>query len=314
MSTAIIKNEPSSLQQVERDKLEIRVALNSNLHGMPDEQVWAYYRWMAERVEVDPMSHPFDIITTTPRNGSPIKKLYPNSNLTAQLGEKRGYSYSEMRIGINKELVELGFKIAHVAVTVTAPDGRSLVSEAFVDLMSGWEGKALAGENLVNALKKAGTQCRRRGTLQMAGLALPSDEIPTVKLGAIERAEGDVDAVVIERPPAAALSAARFAVEPFDSPERNERVRVEAHESDHLEATLLPDVKKGDSGKLGAKTPLGKQITALKETLQMSDAEFLKLILEEFELEAQSVFEGADEITEPEQKLLIETLKDRLSK
>lgn len=229
MSTAIIKNEPSSLQQVEREKLEIRVALNSNLHGMPDEQVWAYYRWMAERVDVDPMSHPFDIITTTPRNGSPIKKLYPNSNLTAQLGEKRGYSYSEMRIGINKELVDLGFKVAHVAVTVTAPDGRSLVSEAFVDLMSGWEGKALAGENLVNALKKAGTQCRRRGTLQMAGLALPSDEIPTVKLGAIERAEGDVDAVVIEHPPAAALSAARIATvtpESLDSEEFTEEERA----------------------------------------------------------------------------------------
>lgn len=209
MSTAIIKSEPSSLQQVEREKLEVRVALNSNLHGMPDEQVWAYYRWMAERVDVDPMSHPFDIITTTPRNGTPIKKLYPNSNLTAQLGEKRGYSYSEMRIAINKELVELGFKVAHVAVTVTAPDGRSLVSEAFVDLMSGWEGKALAGENLVNALKKAGTQCRRRGTLQMAGLALPTDEIPTVKLGNIERAEGDADAVIIEHPPMAALSAPR---------------------------------------------------------------------------------------------------------
>lgn len=238
MSTAIIKNEPSSLQQVEREKLEIRVALNSNLHGMPDEQVWAYYRWMAERVDVDPMSHPFDIITTTPRNGTPIKKLYPNSNLTAQLGEKRGYSYSEMRISINEELVKLGFKVAHVAVTVTAPDGRSLVSEAFVDLMSGWEGKALAGENLVNALKKAGTQCRRRGTLQMAGLALPTDEIPTVRLGNIERAEGDADTVIIEHPPMAALSAPRAVTvtpEPQEFTEEEIAIYQSAIEEEGLE-------------------------------------------------------------------------------
>lgn len=79
--------------------------------------------------------------------------------------------------------------------------------------------------------------------------------------------------------------------------------------------------KKGDSGKLRtengeakAKTVLGRQIVALKDAAGLSDAEFLKLVFEEFELEAQSVFEAADEITEPEQKMLIETLKDRLSK
>lgn len=298
MSTAIIKTEPTSLQQVEREQLEIRVALNSNLYGMPNDQVWAYYRWMAERVDVDPMSHPFDIITTTPRTGTPIKKLYPNSNLTAQLGEKRGYSYSGMRITVNEDLAKLGFKVAHVAVTVTALDGRSLVSEAFVDLMSGWEGKALAGENLVNALKKAGTQCRRRGTLQMAGLAVPSDDVPTVKLGSIERVEGDDDCVIIEHPPATALLSAQ-------------------------PVTTEPEPTKGDFGKLRgeikgnaptAKTPLGKQILALKDTLGITDADFLQLILSETELDAPTPLEAADGISEAEQKLLVENLKDRLKK
>lgn len=79
--------------------------------------------------------------------------------------------------------------------------------------------------------------------------------------------------------------------------------------------------KRSDSGKLRsetkgeaptAKTPLGKQVLALKDRLQMSDADFLKLVTDEFELEAQNIFEAADEITPAEQQMLVENLKDRL--
>lgn len=219
MSTAITnRNSSTAIQPLERDALEVRIALNSNLYGMQDADVWAYYRQMCEYLGIDAVSHPFDVITDQKQQ---TKKLYPNSICTAQLGEKRKYSYSEMRISVNDDLVKLGFKVAHVAVTVTAPNGRSLVSEAFVDLMSGWEGKPLAGNNLVNALKKAGTQCRRRGTLQMAGLAVPSDDIPTIKLGDIERAEGDADGVIIEHPPAAALQPPRTDYD-YDMPTDNQ--------------------------------------------------------------------------------------------
>lgn len=205
MSTAIQTRQSTQIAEIERNAIEIRVALNQNLWGMPDDQVWKYYVMMCHHMRVDPASKPFDIITDAKQQQ---KKLYPNTSCTSQLGENARLSYGRLDIYVNQAMVALGFKVAHVSLEVRHPNGRTLVSEAFVDLMSGWEGKALSGNNLVNALKKAGTQCRRRGTLQMLGLAAPSEEIPTVKLGDLERAEGDIDGVVIEYPPAAALQSA----------------------------------------------------------------------------------------------------------
>lgn len=74
---------------------------------------------------------------------------------------------------------------------------------------------------------------------------------------------------------------------------------------------------KGDSGKLRkeerqAKTVNGRTILALKATLKMPDDEFLKLIKDECDLDAQDIFEAADEITEAEQKMIVESLKARL--
>ncbi len=202
MSTAIQKQQPTQIVEADRQYLEIRVALNQNLWGMPDDQVWQYYRMMCSHLRLDPASKPFDIITDEKQK---TKKLYANISCTSQLGDRERLNYGKLDIDVNNALVALGFKVAHVSIEVRHPNGRSLVAEAFVDLMSGWEGKALSGNNLVNALKKAGTQCRRRGTLQMLGLAAPTEQIPTVTLGDLERAEGDVDGVVIEHPPAAAL-------------------------------------------------------------------------------------------------------------
>lgn len=221
MSNAIATRGQTSLQPAQdREALEIRVALNSNLWGMQDDQVWLYYRWMAERLGLDPMSHPFDVITDAKQQ---TRKLYANSGCTSQLGEKHRISYGEMKIDANESLIKLGFKVAHVSVKATAPNGRFLVAEAFVDLMSGYEGKPLAGNNLVNALKKAGTQCRRRATLQLLGLAVPTEEIPTIKLGEMEQVGDYVEGVTIEHPPMEALQPAP---EPVAAPPNGEEAFI----------------------------------------------------------------------------------------
>ena len=62
MPTAIATQKSTALT-TEQQALEYRLALNSNLWGMPDKDVWAYYKWMAERLGVDPASRPFDVIT-----------------------------------------------------------------------------------------------------------------------------------------------------------------------------------------------------------------------------------------------------------
>jgi hypothetical protein len=201
---ALATQQTTDLAQAQREAIGLRVALNSNLAGMSDADIWQYYCAMCDRLALDPMSHPFDIITTTEKkrekktlpNGktdwvdveNEVKKLYPNSSCTSQLGETRGYNYSPVKIEAEQSLIALGMKVARVSVEIIAPDGRTLVGESFIDLMSGWEGKALSGNNLQNALKKAATQARRRGTLQMAGLAIPPDSVEISTLGAIEQA------------------------------------------------------------------------------------------------------------------------------
>lgn len=203
MSTAMIQKQAAAMQPAESEALQIRVALNSNLWGMKDESVWQYYRQMCDYLGIDAVSHPFDVITDAKQQ---VKKLYPNSICTAQLGEKRGYSYGELQIKVDEELTKLGLGLARVAITCHAPNGRSLTAEAFVDVKSGgYQGAPLTGNALVNAFKKAATQCRRRATLQMAGLALPSEEIPTVKTDDLDTG---TEGIVIEHPPAGMLTVA----------------------------------------------------------------------------------------------------------
>ena len=212
MSTAMIQQKTAAMTPAESEALQVRVALNSNLWGMKDESIWMYYRQMCDYLGIDAVSHPFDVISD-PKTQT--KKLYPNSICTAQLGEKRKYSYSEMAIKVDDELLKIGLELARVSITCTSPDGRSLTAEAFVDVKSGgYQGGRLSGNGLVNAFKKAATQCRRRATLQMAGLALPTEEIPTIKTDDLDT---DSEGVIIEHPPASALLSA--GTEPVESPD-----------------------------------------------------------------------------------------------
>lgn len=206
MSTAMTRNQSTAITPASEQAIQYRVALNANLFGMPDAEVYTYYRLMCQHLKLDPTSHPFDIINDAKASQ---KKLYLNSIGTSQLGDRAKLSYSKLDIDVNEKLVSLGFKVAHVSIEVRHPDGRSLVAEAFVDLMSGWSEKGapsepLKGNNLINALKKAGTQCRRRGTLQMLGMMPQDAEVPTITLGSLER-DDEYEGVTVEQPPDAAL-------------------------------------------------------------------------------------------------------------
>lgn len=241
------------LKQEQLEAVGLRVALNSNLAGMTDREIWVYYQAMCARLALDPMSHPFDLIRGTEKKRikqtgpsgkiawveeeQEVVKLYPNSGCTAQLGETRGYCYGSAQITAEESLLQLGMKVARVSIEIVAPDGRKLIGESFIDLMSGWEGKALSGNNLQNALKKACTQARRRGTLQMAGLALPSDALEVAALGTIEEMPGG-DQVRFEKIEPLELEAPREAVyEPAAVMVAEDAVLVEEHRPAPQEAT-----------------------------------------------------------------------------
>lgn len=167
----------------EAHPLAIRIALNGNLAGLSDAQIWEYYQQMCARLDLDPLSLPFNILET--KEGDQLKKtLYPNSSCSAQLGVRHRITYGPAKITPENELASLGLKVARVSVECSTADGRKLTGEAFIDLVGKYG--PLAGKNLENALKKGATQARRRGTLQLCGLTMPDDDGGISGLGDIE--------------------------------------------------------------------------------------------------------------------------------
>lgn len=245
MSTAITKTQSNAITPVSEQAIQYRVALNANLWGMPDQEVYSYYRMMCGHLRLDPASHPFDIINDAKQSQ---KKLYLNSIGTSQLGDRARLSYGKLEIDVNEKLIALGFKVAHVSLEVKHPDGRSLVAEAFVDLMSGYEGQPLKGNNLINALKKAGTQCRRRGTLQMLGMMPQDAEVPTIQLGEMEREGDGFEGVTIEQLPDSALLEAPVATVKTVTPEAKHEAAINTLLIDHY-SKPVKDGGKGPNGK-----------------------------------------------------------------
>ena len=190
-----------------KESLAIRVALNGNLAGLNDQQIWMFYQQMCERLELDPLSKPFDILET--KEGDLVKKvLYPNSSCSSQLGVRHKVTYGPAKITPETELAALGLKVARVSVECSLPDGRKLTGEAFIDLVGKYG--PLAGKNLENALKKGATQARRRGTLQLCGLTMPDEDPGVSSLGEIE--EEPEPAAFEYTPPAAELAPAPIEV------------------------------------------------------------------------------------------------------
>lgn len=238
--------------------LGLRIALNSNLAGMSDADIWIYYQWMCARFEMDPWSHPFDLISGKEKkkerrelpNGAfeweekiyEVKKLYPNATFASQLADKKKYGFSPVKVEAETALIALGLKVARVSVEVVSPDGRKVYGEDFIDLMSGYNGKALSGDNLQNALKKAATRARRRGTLIMGGLALPSEQMAISGLGDIEQLPGEEDG--------------SFTIEPVKEPLQIEEPKASvnaipiapAHQPEAMPRPATP--AKSNSGKL----------------------------------------------------------------
>jgi hypothetical protein len=252
MSQAMTKREATH-------PLAIRIALNGNLAGLKDEEIWQYYQQMCERLGLDPLSRPFDIIEGK-EGETPKKVLYPNASCSAQLADKRGYSFGKVQIDAEQGLAALGMKVARVSVECTSREGRKLTGEAFIDLVGKYG--PLIGTNLVNALKKAATQARRRATLQMAGLTLPSEDehTPIASLGDIEQAIEDAFDADDQATPSLSPSFVAGALP-----------ATETHSQE--------EPRKGDSGRLKGKAA---QIQALRERLGWSEEALLKVMDEEF--------------------------------
>ena len=173
------------------DEIWAKICLTGNLAGLSDQQRLMYYERYCAYLGLDPITRPFDLITTyeTGPLGEKVEKtiLYANAGCAAQLAEKRGITYGEPKTEYDAELgtVTISVKAFQVVTDVPRSCWRRGVAH-----VSGMKGKWLE-----NAIKKAETQAHRRATLAFCGVAMPDeseiDDIEGAQESAIIPAERD---------------------------------------------------------------------------------------------------------------------------
>ncbi|MBL1177625.1 hypothetical protein [Pantanalinema sp. GBBB05] len=147
----------------------------------PAERV-QYYVAVCERYGLDPVSKPFDYISTIEGEGEDRRakiSLYPNQIAAAQLRARHKISVQI----VSREVVEGCYCVIARGST---PDGRFDESIGIVALEGGKYGP-LKGQSRANAMMKAEGKARRRVTMALAGLSF--DESDDEEVGRIMKAE-----------------------------------------------------------------------------------------------------------------------------
>lgn len=166
----------TALAPVSSDLLS-QIVLKGDLSGLRPEEKVTYYKGYCERVGLDPLTQPFQLLRL---NGKEV--LYASKSATEQLSRLHGVSH-DIR---DRQFYEGVFV---VYVRATGKDGRYTDSSGAVTT-SGLKGDALA-----NAMMKAETKAKRRATLSLLGLGM-LDETEVETIPGAER---------VEMPPAAII-------------------------------------------------------------------------------------------------------------
>jgi len=141
-----------------------KVVIEGNLATLTPAERIGYYARVCESVGINPLTRPFEYLTL---NGRLI--LYARKDATDQLRKINGISIDRLDRDVAADMA---------TVTAYGHDrtGRTDSSIGAVPI------RALAGEQLANALMKAETKAKRRLTLSLAGLGwLDETEVATVE-------------------------------------------------------------------------------------------------------------------------------------
>lgn len=142
---------------------------SGDLAGLKGEELKSLYLATCLSLGLNPLTRPFDLILTAPREQGQTGKLvlYPNKGAAEQL---RAHHRISTRV-VKRELhTELG--IYEVIVRAWMPDGRS-VEQSGIVAISGESAKGsytLSGQRLADRLMVAETKALRRATLALVGL------------------------------------------------------------------------------------------------------------------------------------------------
>ena len=145
------------------------IVFKGDISGLTTEQKMEYFRSLCERLDIDPLTQPFQILRL---QGKEV--LYCTKAGTEQLSNKHKVSHE-----IRKTETLNDVYIVHVRASTS--DGRFVDSSGVVSLKDSF-GKLLTGNDLPNAIMKAETKAKRRATLSIVGLGMIDEtEIETIK-------------------------------------------------------------------------------------------------------------------------------------
>ncbi len=166
------------------EKILSSIVTNGDLGKLSPDQKVAYYRNFCERLGLDPLSQPFNLLRL---NGKEI--LYCGRAGAQQLSKLHNVSH-EIKA---RETVSGCYVVTAQAST---PDGRRTESIGAVPVDN------LKGDALCNAFMKAETKAKRRATLDLLGLGI-LDETETDALPATEVALPAAQTAAPKTPPPA---------------------------------------------------------------------------------------------------------------
>jgi hypothetical protein len=158
-----------------------------NLAMLSEQNRIDYYYMMCDRYGLDPLSKPFDYITTKTKDGEVIS-LYPNTRAAAQMRANQGISVSIA----SRELLGDVYMVTAKAIR---RDGTFEECAGCVPIY-----KDMAPQAKANAYMKAETAARRRATIAACGMADSEGDITPVdaKDGGLEPSADVLDAEVME--------------------------------------------------------------------------------------------------------------------
>jgi len=178
-----------------------QVVMGGDLSKLTPKDRLAYYARVCDSVGINPLTKPFDYL-----NLSGKLVLYANRGATEQLRKVHGVSVTEMA----KEVIE---GIYVVTATFTDKTGRKDQATGAVPITG------LKGEALANAMLKAETKCKRRGTLSICGLGM-LDETEVVTIAGAKAIRVDAETGEILEPVTTVHKATDGAEERLDEAQR----------------------------------------------------------------------------------------------
>lgn len=162
MSKEITKKENKEIK-VNNEEIITSLVLNGDLSKLTPMQKVEYYNKVCESLGLNPLTKPFDIIKI---QGKEV--LYAKKDCSEQLRKINGISVIEQDDKILNDVFIVNVKLQDKT-------GRLDTGKGAVSIIG------LKGDALANAMMKAETKAKRRGTLSISGLGITDEtELETI--------------------------------------------------------------------------------------------------------------------------------------